>query len=115
MSSTATTERLFSYGTLLLPQVQLDLFGRRVGSTEDVLAGYHVQQADIEDTRVVALSGLATHPVLRRTGSTSDKVTGRVLELTLDELDAADEYEVELYTRVAVVLQSGRDAWVYVG
>ena len=115
MSSTATTERLFSYGTLLLPQVQLDVFGRRVESTDDVLTGYHVQQADIEDTRVVMLSGLATHPVLRRTGSRSDKVTGQVLELTLDELDAADEYEVSLYTRVAVVLQSGRDAWVYVG
>ncbi|MDY0828601.1 gamma-glutamylcyclotransferase family protein [Microbacterium sp. BG28] len=115
MSTTATSERLFSYGTLLLPQVQLDVFGRRIDSTKDVLAGYHVQYTEIEDTRVVALSGLATHPVLRRTGNTSDKVTGRVLALTLDELDAADEYEVSLYTRVAVVLQSGRDAWVYVG
>ena len=115
MSTTETSERLFSYGTLLLPQVQLDVFGRRIGSTEDVLAGYHVQQAEIDDSRVVTLSGLATHPVLRRTGNTSDKVSGRVLELTLDELDAADEYEVSLYRRPAVVLQSGRDAWVYVG
>jgi len=115
MSTTATSERLFSYGTLLLPQVQLDVFGRHVDSTDDVLAGYHVQQAEIDDSRVVALSGLAAHPVLRRTGNTSDKVSGRVLELTLDELDAADEYEVSLYRRIAVVLQSGRDAWVYVG
>lgn len=113
--STTDTERLFSYGTLLLPQVQLDVFGRRIDASDDVLTGYHVEHADIDDSRVVALSGLATHPVLRRTGNRGDKVSGRVLELTLDELDAADEYEVSLYTRVRAVLLSGRDAWVYVG
>lgn len=115
MSTTATTERLFSYGTLLLPRVQLDVFGRRIVSSEDVLAGYHVRHTEIEDTRVVALSGLGTHPVLHRTGNRNDKVSGRVLELTLDELDAADEYEVSLYTRARAVLASGREAWVYVG
>lgn len=30
------------------------------------------------------------------------------------ELAAADEYEVDDYTRVAVPLRSGRQAWVYV-
>lgn len=115
MSTTAMSERLFSYGTLLLPHVQLDVFGRRMDSSDDVLVGYHVQHTEIEDTRVVALSGLATHPVLRHTGNERDKVSGRVLQLSLDELDAADEYEVALYTRVRAVLLSGRDAWVYVG
>jgi hypothetical protein len=37
-----------------------------------------------------------------------------VLWVTEGELDAADEYEVELYRRVEVSLQSGRAAWVYV-
>jgi len=30
------------------------------------------------------------------------------------DLAAADEYEVDDYTRVAVPLRSGREAWVYV-
>lgn len=30
------------------------------------------------------------------------------------ELEAADDYEVDDYTRVAVPLRSGRQAWVYV-
>ena len=34
--------------------------------------------------------------------------------MTEDELEAADEYEVELYRRIEVQLQSGRAAWVYV-
>ncbi len=40
---------------------------------------------------------------------------GRVLALTPEELDAADEYEVSLYRRVSVQLASGIRAWVYVG
>jgi gamma-glutamylcyclotransferase (GGCT)/AIG2-like uncharacterized protein YtfP len=41
-------------------------------------------------------------------------VFGRVLRVTPEELDAADEYEVSLYRRASVVLASGIRAWVYV-
>ena len=34
--------------------------------------------------------------------------------MTEAELDASDEYEVSLYRRAAVMLASGRTAWVYV-
>lgn len=105
---------LFSYGTLQLPAVQLDTFGRLIESDDDVLPGYTVDYADVGDARVVDISGQATHPIVRATGNALDKVTGRVLVVSQDELDAADEYEVALYRRVPAVLGSGRTAWVYV-
>lgn len=108
-------ELLFTYGTLQYAEVQLDTFGRLIAGEPDVLPGYTVDYAEIEDERVVDLSGASVHPVLRETGNAVDKVLGRVLHLTADEIDAADEYEVSLYRRIRVTLGSGRTAWVYVG
>lgn len=79
---------LFSYGTLQQPDVQRDTFGRIVQSEDDVLPGYTVDYAEIEDSRVVELSGLAVHPIVRPTGDPRDKVVGRVLRVSDDELDA---------------------------
>ncbi|MFB7893557.1 gamma-glutamylcyclotransferase family protein [Microbacterium sp. NPDC056044] len=114
MSADEPTEYLFSYGTLQNADVQLDTFGRLVEGEPDALPGYTVDYAEIPDTRVVDLSGLSVHPVVRETGNPLDKVVGRTLLLSEDELDAADEYEAALYRRCAVVLASGRSAWVYV-
>ena len=105
---------LFSYGTLQHPDVQLDTFGRLLDGEDDVLPGYTVDYAEIEDPRVVDLSGLSVHPIVRATGNPLDKVVGRALHVTEDELEASDEYEVALYRRASVVLASGRTAWVYV-
>jgi hypothetical protein len=110
----APDQLLFSYGTLQYPDVQLDTFGRLLAVDDDVLPGYTVDYAEIEDPRVVDLSGLSVHPIVRPTGNSLDKVTGKVLWVTEDELEAADEYEVELYRRIEVHLQSRRAAWVYV-
>jgi gamma-glutamylcyclotransferase (GGCT)/AIG2-like uncharacterized protein YtfP len=115
VSADESTQRLFAYGTLQQPEVQLDTFGRLLDGDDDALPGYTVDYAEIEDRRVVDLSGLSVHPVVRETGDPLDKVVGRALLVTEEELDAADEYEVALYRRVTVVLASGRPAWVYVG
>ena len=110
----AADQLLFSYGTLQQSDVQLDTFGRLLAAEDDVLPGYTVDYAEIEDTRIVEVSGLAVHPIVRATGDPRDKVVGKALHVTEDELDAADEYEVSLYRRVSAVLASGRTAWVYV-
>lgn len=115
MSSGSGVEPLFTYGTLQLPQVQLDTFGRVVEGDDDVLPGYRREWTPIDDDRVTNLSGMDAHPIVRFTGDPRDRVFGRVLFLTAEELDAADEYEVSLYRRVSVSLSSGRQAWVYVG
>ncbi|RZI88085.1 MAG: gamma-glutamylcyclotransferase [Microbacterium sp.] len=112
---TEAEELLFTYGTLQFSEVQLDTFGRIVAGEPDVLPGYTIDYVEIEDRRVVEVSGLSVHPVLRHTGNPVDKVMGKVLHLMSDEIDAADEYEVSLYRRTAVTLASGRTAWVYVG
>ncbi len=105
---------LFTYGTLQLPEVQLDTFGRLLEGESDVLPGFTVDYVDIEDPRVKTVSGHDVHPILRSTGNPRDKVVGVAMRIREDELDAADEYEVELYRRVSVPLASGRQAWVYV-
>lgn len=115
MSEASVDQLLFTYGTLQFAEVQLDTFGRIVAGEADTLPGFTIDYAEITDQRVVDVSGLSVHPVIRRTGHAVDKVVGKVLHVTLDELDAADEYEAALYRRERVTLGSGRSAWVYVG
>lgn len=105
---------VFSYGNLQRPDVQLDTFGRLLASEPDVLPGYTVDYAEIEDPRGVEYTAPTVHPIVRPTGRPLDKVLGKVVWLTEDELDAADEYEDTLYRRSSVVLASGRRAWLYV-
>lgn len=106
--------QLFSYGTLQDPAVQLATFGRELQGHSDVLVGYAVRWLDIADAAVVATSGEARHPIVVATDDPADAVPGQVLQLTAAEFAAADEYEVDDYTRVLAPLRSGTTAWVYV-
>jgi gamma-glutamylcyclotransferase (GGCT)/AIG2-like uncharacterized protein YtfP len=110
----AAHQLLFAYGPLQSPDVQLDMFGRLVDGEDDALPGYTVDYVEIEDPRVADVSRATVQPIVRATGSPLDKVLGKVLSVTDDELEAADEYEVSPYRRTSVVLASGRRAWVYV-
>jgi hypothetical protein len=107
------TERLFSYGTLRLPHVQRQLFGTELPSTADAIVGWRIRMLRIADSDVVALSGEAEHPILEHTGVSADRVDGVVLEITADQLAAADTYEVDDYRRVRAKLASGGETWVY--
>lgn len=106
-------QRLFSYGTLRLPSVQIEHFGRLLVGTEDRLPGYRVFPLRITDSAVIAASGADVHPILRASPEASDVVEGTVFELSDKELAAADRYEVGDYVRVLVRLESGLPAWVY--
>jgi hypothetical protein len=110
----AYSELLFSYGTLQLEAVQMATFGRQIAGTSDALRGFEVVSLKIEDQTVVAVSGTAHHTMARFTGRPSDVVSGTVFSVTSDEIQQADKYEVAAVKRVAVVLQSGVRAWVYV-
>ena len=105
---------LFSYGTLRLPAVQHELFGRDVSEISDALVGFRLTKVAIDDARVVRLSGAAEHPILHMSGLQSDRVEGAVLELTESELAMADQYETSLYQRIVVETANGRQAFVYV-
>lgn len=108
------TELLFSYGTLRLPDVQRANFGRLLVGIDDALAGFRLATVRITDPDVVAQSGSAEHPILVRTDDPRDRVPGTALEVTPEELLAADAYEVDDYVRTLTSLTSGRAAWVYV-
>ena len=111
---TANHQLLFSYGTLQLEAVQIATFGRRLAGTSDVMEGFELVALKIEDPKVVAISGKAYHTMARFTGRASDVISGTVFTVTPDEVRNADEYEVPAVKRVAVALQSGLRAWVYV-
>ncbi|WP_223669883.1 gamma-glutamylcyclotransferase family protein [Kangiella shandongensis] len=105
--------KLFSYGTLQQEKVQLETFGRKLEGSKDVLVGYKVGQTTITDKAVIAASGKRIHPILKYTGSLEDKVEGMVFEISAEELEQADAYEVKDYCRTTGELQSGREAWIY--
>lgn len=107
--------RLFSYGTLRLPAVQLGTFGRLLEGAPDVLLGYRLEPLAISDPKVVELSGAAIHRIARRTGNSADRIEGVVFTITEAELEATDRYEVDVYARIEVPLESGTSAFVYVG
>ncbi|MGV0627532.1 gamma-glutamylcyclotransferase family protein [Mycolicibacter minnesotensis] len=108
-----STELLFSYGTLQLPQVQRSTFGRELDGRPDAIVGYVLHHLTINDPQVVAVSGSDRHPVLRPSPQPHAQVAGTVFTISPAELAAADDYEVDAYRRVAVRLRSGVQAWVY--
>jgi gamma-glutamylcyclotransferase (GGCT)/AIG2-like uncharacterized protein YtfP len=108
------SERLFSYGTLQLEQVQIATFGRKLDAQSDDMPGFSLTMLKIEDPQVVATSGKTHHPVVAWTGNPADRVSGAVFAITPEELAQADEYEVAAYRRDLVTLASGMKAWVYV-
>jgi gamma-glutamylcyclotransferase (GGCT)/AIG2-like uncharacterized protein YtfP len=109
-----TRVRLFVYGTLRAARVQRALFGRTVAGAPDGLCGYRLATVRIADPAARATSRLAEHRILDPTGDPRDRLDGLVLELSRRELTAADGYEDAAYKRVAVRLESGIEAFVYV-
>ncbi|MBS1174873.1 MAG: AIG2-like family protein [Burkholderiaceae bacterium] len=106
-------EKLFSYGTLQQPDVQMATFGRVLEGTADALVGYVLTEVEITDEQVVRLSGKRFHPMLKYTRHSDDTVEGMVFQITAQELAQADVYEVSLYARKLAQLRSGGHAWIY--
>jgi gamma-glutamylcyclotransferase (GGCT)/AIG2-like uncharacterized protein YtfP len=106
---------LFSYGTLQQENVQLSTFGRLLQGQKDELLGFEQSLARIEDPQVVATSGKTHHANVTFNGRNDSRVSGTVFEISDAELAAADQYEqLAAYKRIAVMLASGKHAWLYV-
>lgn len=105
--------RLFCYGTLLQPDIQLAVFGHRVDVEADTLPGYTKGPLTIGDPAVIALSGQTEHPFARQ--QLGAEVAGATLLLSATDLARADAYEVSDYERIEVVLSSGTKAYTFVG
>ena len=106
---------LFSYGTLQHENVQLSTFGRLLQGQSDELLGFEQSLVRIEDPQVVATSGKTHYANATFSGRNDTRVSGTVFDITDAELAAADQYErIAAYKRVAAMLASGKQAWVYV-
>ena len=57
--------------------------------------------------------GAAVEQHMQQRIDAADMIEGTVFEVSEEELFFADQYEPENYQRVKVVLQSGKEAWVY--
>jgi len=106
---------LFSYGTLQQADVQIATFGRRLVGERDELPGFEPSLVKIEDPQMAAALGRTHHANVTHNGRADSAVSGTVFEITDDDLAAADVFEqAATYARMAVVLASGKRAWVYV-
>ena len=106
-------EKLFSYGTLQLENVQRDTFGRVLTGNKDRLEKYVISKIKITDPKVIESSGTDIHPILECTGNETDFVEGTLFEVTDEDLISADEYEVDDYKRAEVTFKSGKTGFVY--
>ena len=107
-------EYLFSYGTLQKEKVQLELFGRILQGSKDILKGYRVSTIEIKDESVLSKSEQKYHLIAIFSKDKNDFIEGTVFQITEEELFMADQYETDDYKRVEVRLESGKTAWIYV-
>jgi hypothetical protein len=105
---------LFSYGTLQIEALQLEILGRVLTGFADGLPFFTQSVLEVIDGLHVAASRKVRYPIARYSGRHTDVVLGTALRVTMAELRKTDGYEGAAYKRVACVLRSGVCAWVYV-
>jgi gamma-glutamylcyclotransferase (GGCT)/AIG2-like uncharacterized protein YtfP len=103
---------LFSYGTLRIEKVQMQLFGRALTGVEDCLKGYKIELIEIKDALFLARGEHKNQQIVVPTKDNSN-IMGTVFEISEDELLLSDKYEPDNYKRIKVVLDSGKEAWIY--
>ncbi len=96
--------KLFVYGTLLDPQIQINVFSRQIEGFNDNLIGYRKIHRRFND---------GIYPDLIE--DNKSVVNGIVLQITDEDLKKCDLYEGEEYKRMKVKLESGELADVYCG
>jgi gamma-glutamylcyclotransferase (GGCT)/AIG2-like uncharacterized protein YtfP len=107
-------EYLFSYGTLQKEKVQIELFGRILQGSGDRLRGYKATAIEIRDESFLLKGEQKNQQTAIISKDKNDSIKGTVFEITEEELLAADKYEPDGYKRINVVLESGKEAWIYV-
>lgn len=97
--------RLFSYGSLQQPAVQLEILGRSLAGTADEIVGFE---------RVLIRRGAKQLSNVIRNGRADARVAGTVFEIADAELAVVDAYEAgDSYVRTPAALATGGEAWLY--
>lgn len=91
----------------------MELFGRTLHGSPDMLRGFKTATIEIMDESFLSKGEEKYQQTLIATGDKNDIIIGTVLEITAEELLLADTYEPDNYKRSKVVLDSGKEAWIY--
>ena len=102
---TTLITKIFCYGTLQEPRVQLDLINRVVTGDLTYINGYVVLRDYVDPSDGIA------YP--RVVPAEHGCVYGRVLEFTDDEVKILDEYETDMYTLEDITTINGEVVKIY--
>lgn len=105
---------LFSYASLQLEKVQLEICGRIFSGEKDSLRSFKLDKVQIADVEVLKNNRQQLGAIAVRTDSPNDLLEGTIYELTEEELLQIDRYQGGDYKREMEVLTSGKTAWIYV-
>lgn len=98
------TQNLFSYGTLKDKETQKSVLGRTLKGKSDLLLGYRISDKKVN----------GKYPLIEPSPIRTDKVRGKLFQVSNFELYELDSYETYAYKRIEVELDSGTKAWAYV-
>lgn len=97
--------KIFCYGTLQNPSVQLELIGRQVSGVVDSIDGFVVIRDYVDPSDGIAYPRLRANDI--------GCVYGQILEFTPEEVSVLDEYETSMYRRVNMTTNGGELVQVY--
>ncbi|PHQ29137.1 gamma-glutamylcyclotransferase family protein [Leeuwenhoekiella nanhaiensis] len=100
---------LFTYGTLQLEHIQLQIFGEKLKGSAEILSGYKIGAIQLQESHHTA----KTYLIAIYTGNETDRIEGICYSIKADHLHLLDTYEGASYERIEVDLESGKTAWVY--
>ena len=98
-------KKLFCYGTLQEPSVQLELIGRTAECMLTSIEGFIVLRDYVDIDDGIAYPRIVKYP--------NGCVYGRILEFTDEEIVLLDEYETEMYRKEEIETKDGHIVLVY--
>ena len=97
-------KKIFVYGTLLNPAVQMDVLGRTISGIFAIVKGYRV----IYNYKVNDIE----YPIAIE--DPESNVNGKLLDVDDDDLIKLDEYETNDYIRKTIKTTNDEEAYMYV-
>jgi len=93
--------RIFTYGSLLDDSIRSRVLNKSVDGHIDTLKGYKLSNHTV----------LPYPTIIPFKGGT---VYGKVFDVTSEDLEKLDRYETQYYTKINVLLDSGKESLVYI-
>jgi gamma-glutamylcyclotransferase (GGCT)/AIG2-like uncharacterized protein YtfP len=97
--------KLFVYGTLQQPEVQLELLGRFIDGEVDSIENYIVVRDYVDPEDGIAYPRIKQY----ENGCTF----GKILDVSDDELEILDKYETDMYQKKVIITKSQKKVLIY--